>query len=65
MFINRRRTMARILAYEGNGYWLMTKRLPKGTFPGWPDAREAVSAVLATQLRPLIQGQKPLASAVS
>jgi transposase len=30
VFINRRATMLRILAYEQNGYWLMTKRLSQG-----------------------------------
>jgi len=59
VFINRRRTMVRILVYEGHGYWLMTKRLSKGTFQGWPTTDEPLSAVLATQLRQLVQGQEP------
>ena len=65
VFINRRRTMVRILAYEGNGYWLMTKRLSRGTYGGWPAGRESVSSVLATQLRQLIRGRAPLALSVS
>lgn len=56
VFINRNRTMVRILAYDTNGYWLMTKRLSKGRFEGWPSSGQAVTRVLATQLRPLLKG---------
>ena len=27
VFINRNQTMIRILSYDGNGYWIATKRL--------------------------------------
>ena len=53
-FINRARTMVRILVYEKNGYWLMTKRLSKGRYRGWPDSQEAVCTVQAHQLRQLL-----------
>ncbi|QEP41804.1 transposase [Ectothiorhodospiraceae bacterium BW-2] len=33
-FINRSKTMIRLLVYENNGYWLMTKRLSKGKYRG-------------------------------
>ena len=56
IFINRRATMIRILAYEHNGYWLMTKRLSQGRYRGWPQAGEAVSALQAVQLRQLLAG---------
>jgi transposase len=56
VFINRRATMVRILAYETNGYWLMTKRLSQGRYRGWPRAGEAVNALQAVQLRQLLAG---------
>ncbi len=56
VFINRRATMVRILAYETNGYWLMTKRLSQGCYRGWPRAGEAVSRLQAVQLRQLLAG---------
>ena len=56
VFINRRATMVRILAYDTNGYWLMTKRLSQGRYRGWPRAGEAVSALQAVQLRQLLAG---------
>ena len=34
VFINRAHTMIRALSYDGNGYWLMTKRLSKGYYSG-------------------------------
>lgn len=56
VFINRRATMIRILAYEHNGYWLMTKRLSQGRFRGWPRAGEPVSGLQAVALRQLLLG---------
>ena len=32
VFINRNKTMNLTLAYDGNGFWLMTRRLSKGKF---------------------------------
>ena len=35
VFLNRNRTQIRLLRYDGNGFWLMTKRLSSGRFsPG-------------------------------
>lgn len=36
IFINRSRTMIRVLCYEENGYWLATKRLSQGRYALWP-----------------------------
>jgi transposase len=56
VFINRARTMIRILAYENNGYWLMTKRLSKGRYQGWPKTEHVLSHLQAYQLRQLLSG---------
>lgn len=56
VFINRRATMIRILAYETNGYWLMTKRLSEGKFRGWPRQQSNLSQLAAHQLRQLLAG---------
>lgn len=39
VFGNRRRTAVRILVYDGQGFWLCSKRLSTGKFPFWPAAR--------------------------
>jgi len=43
VFINKARTMIRVLCYEGNGYWLATKRLSRGRYGSWPECKEALS----------------------
>lgn len=54
VFINRAHTMIRALSYDGNGYWLMTKRLSRGTFKQWPRSAGALSQVSARELTQLI-----------
>lgn len=56
IFINRRATMIRILAYQDNGYWLMTKRLSSGHYRGWPRSAAPVSRLQAIELRRLLAG---------
>ena len=62
VFSNRARTMVRILAYEadakgaGSGYWLLTKRLSRGRFKGWPSATTPLTALAAHRLRQLLFG---------
>ena len=58
IFINRARTMIRALSYDGTGYWLMTKRLSRGKFTGWPSGHEPLSPASARQLRLLISEGK-------
>jgi transposase len=38
VFINKRRMAIKILAYDGQGMWLMQKRLSKGKFTWWPNS---------------------------
>ena len=56
VFINRNATMIRILAYEDNGYWLMTKRLSRGRYRGWPRGAEPIQPLQAQRLRQLLCG---------
>ena len=61
VFINRSKTMVRLLAYEHNGFWLMTKRLSKGKFRHWPVNSQSMVPLIAKQLRQLLrndEGQK-------
>lgn len=55
VFINRSHTMIRILSYQGEGYWIATKRLTKGRFEGWPTSG-TVCKVSAKHLNVLIKG---------
>ncbi len=40
IFINKRKTSIKLLVYDGQGYWLMQKRLSKGKFNWWPKAQK-------------------------
>lgn len=53
-FINRSKTMIRLLVYESNGYWLMTKRLSRGKYHGWPKLDQPIRTCEAKQLRQLL-----------
>jgi len=37
IFRNKRKASIKILVYDGQGFWLMMKRLSKGKFPWWPE----------------------------
>ena len=57
VFRNRARTMIRVLIYDGQGYWLMTKRLSAGRFRYWLGAQdEAAGGVDPHQLHVLLAG---------
>jgi transposase len=56
IFINRSRSMIRVLCYEGGGYWLATKRLSRGRYALWPIKKGVVSEpVLASDLTKLLK----------
>jgi transposase len=38
VFRSRSGTAIRLLTYDGQGYWLLQKRLSKGRFQWWPEA---------------------------
>lgn len=57
VFINRSKTMVRALTYDGTGFWLMTKRLSKGRFQGWPGGNQALNPMAAQHLRGLLTGK--------
>lgn len=56
VFVNRSRTMMRVLAYEHNGYWLMTKRLSKGRFPTFTSCQFPIEGIASSELRRLLLG---------
>ena len=49
----------RILAYDGQGFWLATKRLSKGRFRWWPTGAEASRSLRAHQAQLLLAGGNP------
>ena len=41
VFRSRRATSIKVLVYDGQGFWLATKRLSKGRFRWWPQGEES------------------------
>ncbi|MCG6202974.1 IS66 family insertion sequence element accessory protein TnpB, partial [Psychromonas antarctica] len=54
----RNKTMIRALAYDGTGFWLMTKRLSTGKFPHWPTSNKVIQPLAAKHLRQLLSGDR-------
>lgn len=57
VFRNRAGTMVRVLVYDGQGLWLMTKRLSQGRYRYWCQPGEPSSvSVAAHELVALLAG---------
>ncbi len=60
VFRNRRATAIRVLAYDGQGFWLCHKRLSQGHFRYWPSAGGRLRReLLAHELQVLLAGGNP------
>ena len=59
-FRNRRRTSVKVLAYDGQGFWLCQKRLSQGLFRWWPSGVNEPSTKLAAhELHVLLSAGDP------
>jgi transposase len=54
IFRNRRATAVKILAYDGQGFWLCQKRLSTGRFRFWPQGEAAGQALAAHEVAVLL-----------
>ena len=59
VFRSRRATSIKILVYDGQGFWLATKRLSKGRFRWWPQSEEASRPLLVHQVQVLLAAGNP------
>ena len=63
VFRNRRRTAIKIIVYDGQGFWLMQKRLSSGRFRFWPsDATNSSRSLESHELQVLLSGGDPAAA---
>ena len=66
VFRNRRKTAIKILSYDGQGFWLLQKRLSAGRFRWWPEEEGAcIHEVAAHELQLLIWNGNPASARVS
>ena len=63
IFRTRRGTAIRVLQFDGQGFWLATKRLSKGRFRWWPTATEPSRTLRAHQAQLLLAAGNPDAEA--
>jgi transposase len=54
VFRNRRSTALKLLVYDGQGFWLCTKRLSQGRFQWWPRAETPACRLSARELHILL-----------
>lgn len=59
IFRSRRATSLRVLAYDGQGFWLAQKRLSKGRFVWWPSGSEPARPLEAYQAQLLLAAGNP------
>ena len=63
IFRSRRGTAIKLLTYDGQGFWLATKRLSKGRFRWWPAGNEPARTLRAHQAQLLLAAGNPDAEA--
>lgn len=61
VFRNRSATAIKILAYDGQGFWLCQKRLSQGKFRYWPNRGEIKHELLVHELQVLLAAGDPAA----
>ena len=54
IFRSRSGTAIRLLTYDGQGYWLLQKRLSKGRFHWWPEADQPAKKLEAYEAQLLL-----------
>jgi transposase len=59
IFRSRSATSIRLLAYDGQGFWLAQKRLSKGRFPWWPTGSSAARTLESYQAQLLLAAGNP------
>ena len=63
VFRNRAGTALKLLCYDGQGFWLCTKRLSQGRFTWWPQGADASVRLAARELLILLwHGNPPQAA---
>lgn len=55
VFCNRRRDRLKVLVWEESGFWLLAKRLEKGTF-GWPESSRMKVEYSTAELAAMLAG---------
>jgi transposase len=63
IFRSRRGTAIKVLAFDGQGFWIAQKRLSQGRFVWWPTGPQATRSLQAHQAQLLFAAGNPEAEA--
>ncbi len=58
-FIGKSRKAIKLLVYDGQGFWLMQKRLSRGRFSWWPSSEEICAQIDPRNFLILINNGNP------
>lgn len=59
VFCSSSKRILKVIIWDGNGFWEMSKRLEtKGTF-SWPDSQEEALSVSLDEIRRMLKGADP------
>jgi len=64
-FKNRRGTALKLLVHDGQGFWLMQKRLSQGSFRCWPKSAQEAQSLDHHQLQVLLANGDPLGAKIA
>lgn len=59
VFRNRKKTTLKMLVYDGEAFWLMTRRLSRGKLTWWPVSDRSPCELKVKQLQTLIMNGNP------
>jgi transposase len=65
LFRNRQHSSLKVLVYDGQGFWLCTKRLSKGKFHWWPNQKDVSIPIQAHELQTLLWNGDPCSASFS
>ena len=56
VFVNKRRTLLKVLAFDAGGYWIWSKRLERGRFAALGGRGDGAMSLTRTGLLALLEG---------
>lgn len=59
VFRNRRKTTIKILVYDGESFWLITRRLSRGKLKWWPIALQSPGTITTKEFQTLLMNGNP------
>ena len=60
IFRNNKETSVKVLTYDGQGFWLCTKKFSSGKLKWWPTSQEQASEITSHELQILLAQGSPV-----